>query len=91
MNPFGGAFEFEARLVEGGVVNEPVEGVCKFRHHDVCRFAFLMLGIRDSAYGPVEGRTAVAAGDDDGNAEVLSQGLKNLLTEIPEIVDETGR
>ena len=82
LNPFGGAFGFEAELVEGCIVNQPVEGVCKFRHYDVRCFAFEVLGVRDSAYGSVEGGTAVAAGDYHRSAEVLAKGLKNFFAEV---------
>ena len=53
VNPFGGAFRFETKLVEGDVVDEPVEDVRKLRHHDVGGFAGEVLGVGNSAYGLV--------------------------------------
>ena len=65
-----------------------MSGECQGRKDDVGGFAFEVLGIGNSAYGSVEGGTAVAAGDDNRNPEVLSQWLQNLLAEVPEIVDD---
>ena len=52
------------------------------RKDDVGGFAGEVLGVRDSSYGSVEGGTAVAAGDDDRNAEMLAQGFKDLHAEV---------
>ena len=58
---------------------------------DVGGFAFLMLRVGDSAYGFVELRTTVAAADYNGNAEMFSQGFKDLLAEVLKIWNQLFR
>ena len=55
---------------------------CQGRKDDVRCFAFEVLGIWDSAYGSVEGGTAVAAGDYNRNPEMLAKGFKNFFAEV---------
>ena len=47
---------------------------------DVGGFSGYMLGVPGSAYCLVEDWTTVAAADDDGSVDVLSKGLKDVLT-----------
>lgn len=53
VDPFGGASGFETQLVERGVVDEPIKGFCKVRHHDIGGFAFEVLRVWGSSDGLV--------------------------------------
>ena len=78
------------QLIEGEMIPHPTEpGLAglRIRHTDVGRFTLQMLRVGGTAYHPIEGRTTVAAGDDDRLAEMAPERFEHLLTEMPQVPD----
>ena len=79
MNPKGGGGAGGTlldQLVEGKVTLHPAEPLVaggRIGHTDVGRFTLQMLRVGGTAYRPIEGRTTVAAGDDDRLAEMAPE------------------
>ena len=93
MNPKGGGGAGGTlldQLVEGKVTLHPAEPLVaggRIGHTDVGRFTLQMLRVGGTAYRPIEGRTTVAAGDDDRLAEMAPERFEHLRTEMPQVPD----
>lgn len=93
MNPKGGGGAGSTlldQLVEGKMTLHPAEPLVaggRIGHTDVGRFTLQMLRVGGTTYRPIEGRTTVAAGDDDRLAEMAPERFEHLRTEMPQVPD----
>ena len=93
MNPKGGGGAGGTlldQLVEGKVTLHPAEPLVaggRIGHTDVGRFTLQMLRVGGASARPIEGRTTVAAGDDDRLAEMAPERFEHLRTEMPQVPD----
>ena len=58
---------------------------------DVTGFAGPVMRVGDTAYGFVQGRRTVAAGDDDRTVEVFAQGFKDVDAKLLQVADYVER
>ena len=80
-------------LVVGQVVADVHVGLGHevLTHYEVGSLAGLVLALTRSAYEAVDTGMAITAGDADGHLEVLAQGLKDMLAEKAEVLDDFVR
>ena len=87
------AVPLEDELVEVAIHEncEPFAELLNVLDVDIARLALHVLGRVAASYGTVQGRAAIARGDNHGLSHLLSERFKDSLAEVAECRDELLR